>query len=221
MNRSLPLAAVVALAVAAGGWMMTRPGAEALVTPAFAEGAATDADVALAPDWALGAADAPITLIEYASFTCPHCAHFHEDVFKPLKRDYIDTGKVRFILREVYFDQFGLLAGQIAHCAGEIRYYGISGMFFEQQAEWIASNNSDEITAGLRKVGKVAGLTDEQMDTCIADEATTASLIAAFQTHFTEDKIEGTPSLTINGELFTNMSYKSLQAILDEKLAAQ
>lgn len=220
MNRYLPVAAALALVVAIGGWVTSRPASDAFVAPALAEDTAAQADLSLAPDYVLGDKNAPVTFIEYASFTCPHCAHFNDDVFKQMKKDYIDTGKVKFILREVYFDQFGLLAAQIARCGGEMRYYGISDMLFSQQKEWIGSGKGDEIVANLRKLGKVAGLSDDQLDACIADKDRTNAMIAAYQKNFTADGIEGTPSFTINGELYTNMGYGSLKAILDEKLAA-
>jgi len=197
--------------------MTSRPASEAFVAPAFAED--MPADQALAPDYALGATDAPVTVVEYASFTCPHCAHFHDDVFTQLKKDYIDTGKVRFVLREVYFDQYGLLAAQIARCGGEMRYFGITDMLFSQQTDWIGSGQGSEIVANLRKLGKVAGLSDEQMDACIADEDTTKAMIAAYQTHFTEDGIEGTPSFMINGQLYSNMGYNQFAMVIEEKLA--
>lgn len=215
MNRTLTLVAALALTVAGGAWMTNTPASSAFVSPAYAEG-----EQALAPDYALGEEDAPVTVIEYASFTCPHCARFHDDVFSQLKTDYVDTGKVRFVLREVYFDQFGLMAGQIARCGGEMRYFGITDMLFSQQEDWIGSGKADEIVANLRKIGKVAGLSDEQIDACVADEANTAAMIAAFQTHFTEDGIEGTPSFMINGQKYSNMSYRDFARVLDEKLAA-
>jgi len=80
----------------------------------------------------IGDADAPIEMIEYASFTCPHCARFHADVYPLLKADYIDSGKVKFIYREVYFDRFGLWASMIARCGGEARFFGLSNLIYEK-----------------------------------------------------------------------------------------
>jgi protein-disulfide isomerase len=87
-------------------------------------------------DFSIGAPDAAVKMVEYASFTCPHCAHFHETVFKDLKRDYIDTGKVHFTLREVYFDRYGLWSAMMARCGGDLKYFGIADILFSTQAEW-------------------------------------------------------------------------------------
>ena len=118
----------------------------------------------------MGAADAPVEIIEYASFTCPHCAklprrpHIH-----CLKADYIDTGKVRFVYREVYFDRFGLWASMIARCGGEMRFFGMAELIYEKQREWGASGDPVVIVEELRKLAKTAGLTDEMLDECMND----------------------------------------------------
>src|SRR5690606_7090198 len=90
------------------------------------------------PDMFVGDADAPVTIIEYGSYTCPHCATFHANQYQSLKADYIDTGKVKFIFREVYFGRFGLWASMIARCGGDMRYFGIHDMLYETQNDWIA-----------------------------------------------------------------------------------
>ena len=84
------------------------------------------------PEMVLGNEEAPVTVIEYASFTCPHCASFHSQVFKDLKSNYIDTGKIKFVMREVYFDRYGLWASIVARCDGTARFFGISDMLFEK-----------------------------------------------------------------------------------------
>ncbi|MBZ4020932.1 thiol-disulfide oxidoreductase [Rhodobacter sp. TJ_12] len=222
MNRRSLLLGLsgTALLAAAGGWSLLRPNAEGLwASPALAQettgGAAND----LLPDVAMGAADAPVTLIEYASFTCGHCANFHETVFKPLKREYIDTGKVRFILREAYFDGVGLWAGQVAQCGGDLKYYGIVDMLFDEQSAWIGDGQPQTIGDNLRKIGLRAGLTKEQIEACLNDTARAERMVATYQAHFTADGIEGTPTLMINGKKHSNMSYESLKKILDAELA--
>ncbi len=92
-----------------------------------------DAELPAVPELVLGNPDAKVIVTEYASYTCPHCATFHAAVFKHLKADYIDTGKVKFVYREVYFDRYGLWASIIARCGGEMKYFGISEMLFDQQ----------------------------------------------------------------------------------------
>lgn len=216
MNRRTLLLGVAAAALlAAGGWTALRNGSgeSVLASPAEAAGSG-----AILPDIAIGSADAPITLIEYASYTCSHCAHFHEEVFKPLKRDYIDTGKVRFILREVYFDKYGLWGGQIAQCGGDLKYYGIAGLLFSEQANWIGDGKEPTIAENLRKIGLKAGLTKDQIDACLNDTARAEAMVATYQHNANADGIEGTPSLVINGEKFSNMGYDALKKILDAKL---
>lgn len=204
-----------------GGTLMLNPSAVTsfVVTPAFAQDA-TDVDTTDIPDLVLGDADAPIELIEYASYTCPHCANFHSAVFEPLKKDYIDTGKVRFVYREVYFDKFGLWASMVARCGGDMRYFGIQKMLYEEQSEWLAGGKDTmEIVENLRKIGKRAGLTDENLDACLNDGDMAEKLYAKFTKEVEEYDINATPSLVIDGEKHSNMSYADLKEILDAKLA--
>lgn len=168
----------------------------------------------------LGSPDAKVEIIEYASFTCPHCASFHEQVFGQLKTNYIDTGKVRFVNREVYFDRFGLWAGMVARCGGDTdRYFGLVDMIFEKQREWIGDGQAGTISRNLRTIGKTAGLTDEMLDQCLNDQAMAEALIANFQENMNRDEIQGTPTFLINGEKYSNMSYAEFSRVIDEKLA--
>jgi protein-disulfide isomerase len=204
-----------------GGTLLLNPSAVTnfVVSPAFAQDA-TDVDTSDIPDLVLGDADAPIELIEYASYTCPHCANFHSAVFEPLKKDYIDTGKVRFVYREVYFDKFGLWASMVARCGGDMRYFGIQKMLYEEQSEWLAGGKDTmEIVENLRKIGKRAGLTDENLDACLNDGDMAEKLYAKFTKEVEEYDINATPSLVIDGEKHSNMSYADLKEILDAKLA--
>jgi protein-disulfide isomerase len=182
-------------------------------TPALAQ----DVEV---QEMVLGADDAPVTVIEYASFTCPHCANFHDTVFDDLKRDYIDTGKVRFVYREVYFDRFGLWAGMVARCGGGERYFGIADIIYSTQSEWTAGNDPVTIVGNLRRIGKTAGLTDAQLDACLSDTAKAEALVAWYQENSEADDIRSTPSFIIDGEQFGNMSFEDFSAILDDKLGS-
>ena len=206
-------AALLALAAAAAG---LPAGAQETTTaePAPAAGAVPEVK-----DFSLGDPNAPVKIVEYASYTCSHCAHFHETVFKPLKTDYIDTGKVHFTLREVYFDRYGLWAALVARCGGDLRYFGISDMIFAQQAEWAASQDPNVVIASLRTFGITAGLTNGQLDACLSDAAMVDAMVKRFETNMKADGIEGTPTLMINGEKHPNMSYDELKAILDPLLA--
>ena len=170
-------------------------------------------------DFTLGAADAPVKFTEYASFTCPHCANFHKDVFGKLKADYIDTGKVLFEYREVYFDRYGLWAAMMARCGGEMRYFGITDILFETQSEWAASEDPGIVVENLKKIGRTAGMEDAAIDICMKDPAMAEALVAHFETNFKADGIEGTPSILINGVKHPNMAYDELKLVLDAELA--
>ncbi|WP_136634449.1 DsbA family protein [Pseudooceanicola onchidii] len=217
-RRTLLMGGAAAAVVAAGGlWLnSTRtPALPSIATVTPASGDATDTSGIV--EMTLGAEDAPVTLTEYASFTCPHCANFHGAVFKDLKRDYIDTGKVKFVYRDVYFDQFGLWAAMIARCE-PTRFFGISDMLYDQQKQWIGDGNPAGIAERLRKIGRIAGLESEQMEACLADEDQARALVGWFQKNATEDDVTGTPTLFINGEKHSNMNYNDLKALLDAAL---
>lgn len=169
-------------------------------------------------DVVLGDAAAPVTVIEYASFTCPHCKNFHATVLNDLKTNYIDTGKVHFIYREVYFDRFGLWAGMVARCAGPDKYFGISNLIYEQQAEWTKGENPGAVADNLAKIGRSTGLTSDEIDACLRDEAMATAMIKVFEDTTAADGINSTPSFIIDGEKFSNMNYADFAEILDAKL---
>lgn len=171
------------------------------------------------PDMVLGNPDAKVTLTEYASFTCPHCATFHNQVFKALKADYIDTGKIRFVYREVFFDRFGLWAAMVARCGGPTRYFGISALLYEGQKEWLVPSDQNATVENLRRIGKTAGMDDAQLDACLNDGEMAKAMVANFQEKSTADGIESTPTLIINGTKHSNMGYDELKALLDAELA--
>lgn len=214
----LALALIGGLAV----WLSdarTPAGQTALLPFAAAAQTATVAEAPVIEDMTLGNPDANVTLVEYASFTCPHCANFHASVFEPLKRDYIDTGKVHFIYREVYFDRYGLWAAMVARCGGEMRYFGISDILYSTQKEWAGSDDPATVVNNLRRIGRTAGMEDAQLDACLNDGAMAQAMVTNYQTKATADNVEGTPTLFINGVKHANMSYVDLKALLDAELA--
>lgn len=188
-----------------------------LAAPAFAQDAAATPETL--PDIAQGAEDAPLTIVEYASFTCGHCANFHANVYPQLKAEYIDTGKVRFVQRDVYFDQPGLWAGILARCGGDDKFFPVSGMLFDEQEQWLAGGSGDEIATNLRRIGLKAGMTEDQMTACWEDTAKVEQLIATFQTNATADEVEATPTFIIGGEKVSNQPWDSMKEIIDTKLA--
>jgi protein-disulfide isomerase len=174
-------------------------------------------DTSQITEMTMGPEDAAVTIIEYASFTCPHCASFHAGPFKQLKADYIDEGQVQFIYRDVYFDRFGLWASMVARCGGEEKFFGIADMIYEQQRDWTQGEPA-AIADNLRRIGRVAGLDSDTLDACLNDEEKAKALVAWYQQNAEADEVNSTPTLIINDEKHANMSYDALKAIIEEKL---
>jgi protein-disulfide isomerase len=169
-------------------------------------------------EMSMGAADALVTMVEYWMFTCPHCAAFHRDVFPQIKANFVDTGKVRVVFREVYFNRPSLWAAMIARCAPEDRYFGIVDLLFERQAAWSAASDDKAMVAELYAIGRQAGLTDEDMNACLSDRAFAEALVADFQKNASADAIDSTPSFVINGEAFGNAGYAEFEMRLNAAL---
>lgn len=227
MNRTVPV--VAALAIVAGvAWWLTQSDdapAQSQMTETAQMADAPDtadstdtADASGVTEMVMGADDAPITLIEYASYTCPHCANFHAAVLKPLKADYVDTGKVKVIFRDVYFDKIGLWASMVARCGGQERFWGMSDLLMKGQSDWLRSGDPVTIAGELKKVGRLAGLDDAQLQACMQDEDKAKALVAWSEKNMTKHDISGTPTLIINGEKHSNQSYSDLKKLLDAKL---
>ena len=188
--------------------------ASALPGVAFAQDAAAPA----IPDMVMGSADAPVTVVEYASFTCPHCQHFHETVFGELKKNYIDTGKVKFIYREVYFDKYGLWASMVARCGGEMKYFGIADILYDTQKDWIGDGQDFTIGENLKKIGLKAGISPDALDACMKDNEMAKALVANYQKNAETDGVDATPTFFIDGVKHSNMAYEEFAKLLDEKL---
>ncbi|MEM8537930.1 MAG: DsbA family protein [Pseudomonadota bacterium] len=219
MNRNLILAAIAAVAVAVGAFVFLSGNdtGQTDISDSSSDQSLEAVDTSGVVEMTLGEDDAAVTLIEYASFTCPHCRTFHENTFKQLKADYIDTGKVKFVYREVYFDRFGLWAGMVARCAGPDRYFGVVDLIYENQSEWTRGEPA-AIAENLKRIGRLAGVENEQLDACLADGEKAQALNAFFQQNAQADGIQATPSFVINGETHSNMSYTDMKALLDAGL---
>jgi protein-disulfide isomerase len=165
-----------------------------------------------------GDEDAPIEMIEYASFTCPHCATFHADVYPKLKINYIDKGLVKFIYREVYFDKYGMWASMIARCAGPDKFFGMTDQIYRKQSVWARAESDVAIVTELRKIGLLAGLDETQLSQCLQDGVKLRALVEWYSENAKRDEIKSTPTLVINGEQHSNQSYEKLTKILDEIL---
>ncbi len=165
-----------------------------------------------------GDLDAPIEMIEYASFTCPHCATFHANVYPKLKINYIDKGLVKFIYREVYFDKYGMWASMIARCADADRFFGMTDQIYRKQSNWARAESDVAIVTQLRKIGLLAGLDESQLSACLQDGVKLRALVEWYSENAKRDEIKSTPTLIINGEKHSNQSYEQLTEILDEIL---
>jgi len=211
MKRLTKIVLTLALLMGGGIFWSINPGA--------ANAQDSEIDTSIVQEMTLGNPDAKVTVIEYASFTCPHCKNFHASVMQDLKRDYIEPGKINFIYREVYFDRYGLWAGMVARCGGPLRYFGISDLLYEQQSDWLAGGDPATIAGKLRTIGLDAGLTADELDACLTDATKAQAMVAVYQQNAKADGIDSTPTFMINGEKYGNMNYADFSAVLEEKLA--
>jgi protein-disulfide isomerase len=227
MDRRYVMLAAGAGVLGFGGYALLRPGAQVeqngLLLPmggaANAQTPPADGAPFEVAEMVIGSADAPVEVIEYVSFTCPHCRRFHEDVLPQIKANYVDSGQVRFVLREVYFDRPGLWAAMVARCAGQDRYFGMVDIIFAEQATWTQGSPA-QISENLRQIGRRAGLSDERFDACMMDLGMAQAMVNTYEAHMQEHSISGTPSFVIDGQTYSNMSYDDFAAILDERIAA-
>ena len=173
-----------------------------LIADAMAQ-SATASDVAKPvslPDMALGPANASVTIIEFASMTCPHCAAFNKDVFPKIKSEYIDTGKIRYVFREFPLDIKAAAGSMLARCIAKddsAKYFAVVDMLFKQQDDWVMKNTTETLT----RIGKQAGLSQQQVEDCLKDQAL-LDKISADQKYANEVlKVNSTPTFFVNGEM--------------------
>jgi protein-disulfide isomerase len=170
-----------------------------LITEALAQSASDVAKPVSLPDMALGPATAPVTITEFASMTCPHCAAFNENVFPKIKSEYIDTGKIRYVFREFPLDIKAAAGSMLARCIAKNdagKYFAVIDMLFKQQNDWVTKNTTET----LIRIGKQAGLSQQAVEDCLKDQAL-LDKIAADQKYASEVlKVDSTPTFFINGE---------------------
>ena len=219
MNRLIAIAALALVLIAGGGlWLTQQGGGSPAELPMGAANAqAAEVDTSTVQDMVIGSEDAPVEVVEYASFTCPHCANFHDTVYGKLKADYIDTGKVKFTYREVYFDKYGMWASMIARCEPS-KFFGITDLIYKGQSEWVRAGADGAIADELRKIGLLSGIEKDQLEACLTDGDKLRTLVAWYQENATRDDVTSTPTFLIDGKKYSNMNYEDFSAILDEKL---
>jgi protein-disulfide isomerase len=171
-----------------------------LIADAMAQGAADVAKPVSLPDMALGPANAPVTITEFASMTCPHCAAFNADVFPKIKSTYIDTGKIRYVFREFPLDIKAAAGSMLSRCIAKddaAKYFAVTDLLFKQQSDWVTKNTTET----LSRIGKQAGLSQQAVDDCLKDQSL-LDKIAADQKFANEVlKVNSTPTFFINGEM--------------------
>ncbi|MDR6633643.1 protein-disulfide isomerase [Phyllobacterium sp. 1468] len=221
-RKILTLAAVstAAIAMAAGteAWAQDAtpvPNASDVKVPPAA-GTVDEAKL-LAPgtlkDIVMGKAEAPVTIIEYASMTCPHCAHFSTTTLPTIKEKYIDTGKAKLILREFPFDPRAAAAFMLARCAPEERYYPLVEVLFKQQEQWAGAANAEE---PLLQISKLAGFTQESFKACLTNQKLLDDVNAVRERGANEFGVNATPTFFINGTRYSGaLSVDEMSAIID------
>jgi protein-disulfide isomerase len=150
------------------------------------------------PDLVLGNADAPITVVEYASMTCGHCAAFHNKVFPTLKEKYIDTGKVRFIMREFPLDNLAAAASMLARCAGDGKTFPLISALFSKQDDWAFVRGDPK--PNLFKIAQQAGFTQESFEKCLTDQKLLDDISAVRSRAVDTFGVSATPTFFINGK---------------------
>ena len=170
-----------------------------LIAEAMAQSASDVAKPVSLPDMTLGPANASVTITEFASMTCPHCAAFNENVFPKIKSEYIDSGKVRYVFREFPLDIKAAAGSMLSRCIAKddgAKYFAVTDMLFKQQNDWVMKNT----TESLARIGKQAGLSQQGVENCLKDQAL-LDKIAADQKYAAEVlKVDSTPTFFLNGE---------------------
>ena len=209
-RRGIIVGGAVGVIVVSGVFfaLMTQPPAED--TPAQVESASPGAPIAAEPvqvaawepeigpfDRSLGSADAPVTVIEYASFTCGHCADFHAETLPALKEAYIDTGAVRFVFRDFPLNEPALRAGMMARCVPEEQYFNVVDVVFQTLNQWSSGPNWMQ---SLSRIGRMAGLSQQAFDACMADTQLEEKILALRLEGANKFNVQATPSFVVNGK---------------------
>ena len=193
---------------------------KAIITPIKAEVPEPDAIFekfeVTTDDFSLGKDIAPVTVIEYSSLTCPHCAQFHQATFPVLKSEFIDTGKVRFVFRDFPLDQLALSGSMVARCAGRNKFFAFIDTLFAQQTGW--ANDPNPLEA-LSRIARLGGLSQANFNKCLKDKKIADKIIKQRMNGDKIFAINSTPTIIINGRKFSGgLSVEQLRALLSKLL---
>ncbi len=161
----------------------------------------------------LGNKDAKVTVIEYASMTCIHCANFHKDIYPKIKENYIDTNKIKFIYRDFPLDKQALFGSVLAKCAPKEKYFDFVKLILSTQKKWVTSD--DTFIDKLKNIGKLAGLTESKINNCFKDEQIVDNIINTRTFAERKYNINSTPSFIINNKKYSDMSYENFEKIIE------
>lgn len=216
---SLSLCLIVGLMLVLGLAMATPSLAEekqAASNPAAAKGGDPKALDDL--DRPIGSATAPLTVFEYSSLTCSHCAAFHKDILPKIKAAYIDTGKVRWVVRDYPLDGVALRAAVAARCADPAQFFTLIDLLYNEQAKW--AGDRDPQTAVMR-YARLSGLNDDKLKACNANDRVLNQILAKRQVADTNFKIQSTPSFVVGNEMVVGArDYATFEAAINKALAA-
>ena len=164
----------------------------------------------------LGKADAPVTMIEYSSLGCPHCAAFHRDTLPKIKKEYIDTGKLRVIYRDFPLGTPALAASMIARCSGPRKFFGFIEILYRSQAQWSRSDNPLE---ALTWVSRFGGMTEADVKACLKYQALLESIRKSAETAQKIHQINSTPTFLIAGEIISGVQpFETFKKAIDKAL---
>ena len=170
----------------------------------------------------IGSEDAPVTMIEYRSLTCSHCAEFSNETYPLLKSEFIDTGVVKFELRPFALNAIDLNAFKLLHCADETDFFALDKLLFKEQKKWIVTNPSDQVlensTKALGDYGILFGISEDDYAECLNNEEITDFILSERINGVENFNISSTPTFIINGEIFSgNKSFEELEKIILKK----